>query len=201
MITSAWTTDELGAAIRSLVRVVMDLPENTVRPANQLAPTGDQVTEFATVNVIMTDPIGQPSRAVDQTDPDDELSTVEAIEVPIKVVASVNFYRSPIADPTGAARHSSAAFDRAVQFGQRLHLSSSIETMARMGLCLTDVSGARNIPAVVDANWESRGQLDVTFQVIARTTAPIRTITTVPLTTQAQSPGDDIDTTTTEVTS
>lgn len=206
MSETPWTMDDLGKAVRSLVRVVMGMPENSVRPADQRAPAGDQTTEIATVKILTADEVGRSARTI-EADPDDDELSIEALEVPVRFVASIQFFRRPAVnadattgkDPTGAARYGTAAFDRAVQLGQRLQLSSSVEAMARMGLCLSDVGGARNLAAIVDANWESRGQVDVTFNVISRITAPIQTITTVPLTTQVQDPGDDVHTTTTEV--
>lgn len=203
------TTDDLNTAVRNLVRAVLEMPDGSVRPANQLAPAGDQTREIATVLILAADELGTPARSVEQTDPDADESTIEVLETPVRFVASVQFYRRPAinangsrgTDATGAARYGTHAFSRAVLLGQRLQLSSSIETCARMGLCLNDVSGARNLAALVDANWESRGQVDLTFTVISRITAPIRTITTVPLTTLQQDPGDEVHTTTTEVTS
>lgn len=195
------TTDDIGQAVRSLVRVVMGMPDDSVRPADQLAPAGAQTAEMATVKIITSEDVGRVARAV-ESDPEDEDASIEALEVPMRFVASVQFFRGPTKDATGAAKYSTAAFNRAIELGQRLQLSSSVETMARMNLCLNDIGGARNLADLADANWESRGHVDLTFTVIKRITAPIQTITTVPVTVALQDGEDgEIETRTFEVTS
>jgi hypothetical protein len=62
--------------------------------------------------------------------------------------------------------------------------------MRQLGLSFVTASQPRNLAALVDGDtWESRGQIDLTFAVVARETEAIETILTAPLTTNWQSGG------------
>jgi hypothetical protein len=316
--------DDIAFNVRKVIRTVMAMPENSVRPAKQHAPAGGQVDELATVDIIhdATVGTGAESMATVGTVPDDV--TTERVDNDHVLVASVNFYRRPptsaylrgatvssdpafyaglddggnggfditidgslrqitgidfagvttmagvaariqarlqvalasttcawdaanarfvVTSPTtgqasgvggavpptgsgppadisavlgfevsggaivvnnraGIARYSNAAFDRAARLAQRLQLSSSLALMNELGLSFVTASVPRNLTAIVDGDtWESRGQVDLTFSVVNRETAPLQTVLTVPLTTHSQAPDAAITTRTAEVTS
>jgi len=310
--------DDVNYNVRKLVRAVMSMPVDAVRPAKQSAPAGGQMDEIATVDILDDTVLGTGARSYDTqgTVPSD--ITTERLDQEHMVVASVNFFRRPptsgylrgftvsaaaadyapitdgafdipidgvnrqtsgldftgaasmaavaaiiqarlqvalaatkctwdaanarfvVTSPTttpasavlgavaptaagtdvsavlgltigggaisvnnraGIARYSNAAFDRAARLVQRLRLSQYVATMNAMGLAFVSASKPRNLTALVDGDtWESRGQVDLTFTVIARETATVQTVLTVPLTTHSQAPGGAAHTDTAEVT-
>jgi hypothetical protein len=169
--------DQLNLAMRNLLVAVLGAPPATVRPADQTAPAGGQVDEFITVKIMDCQGLGGARDVVS----DGRGGFVEEIQQVKRFTASVNFFKTATADPAKRARRSNAAFDRAARLEQLLHLSASIETMQAMGLGLLDASAARNLAALVDANWESRGQIDLTFDVINREALPITTVVSAPV--------------------
>lgn len=304
--------------IRKLVRSVMSMPENSVRPAKQNVPTGGQVDEIATVDILDDDAIGTGARSYDTVGSVPNDVTTERVDQEHRLVASVNFYRRPptsgylrgfpvsatigdytsivdgafdvvidgvnrqisgldfagaatmpaaaaiiqsrlqaalaatacawdpvndrfvvtspstgqtsavlgAAAPTGGgsdvsavlgltigggaisvnnragiARYGNAAFDRASRIGHRLRLASAVALMNVLGLAFVSASKPRNLTALVDGDtWESRGQVDLTFTVVARESETVQTVLIVPLTTNSQAPGGAIHTDTAEVT-
>ena len=174
------TVDDLNLAVRNLVRVVLAMPDGSVRPANQSAPAGAQTKEFATVKIVTVDvhdgDLGTAADEIDQT------VTNEVLESPEVFVASVQFFRAPTKDAGGIALYSMSAFERSVRLVRLLGMSSAIETMRIMGLGLMEVGTPRNLAGIADATWESRGQVDLTFNVISRDIAPIPVIESVDIT-------------------
>jgi Protein of unknown function (DUF3383) len=310
--------DDLNYNVRKLVRSVMGMPADSVRPAKQSAPAGGQMDEMATVDIIDDAVLGTGARSYDTVGTVPSDITTERVDQDHKVVASVNFYRRPptsaylrgftvsavaagyaaildgafdisidgvnrqisgldftgvttmamvaaviqarlqaalaattcvwdatnarfvVTSPTngqtsavlgavaptaigtdvstvlgltigggaisvnnraGIARYSNAAFDRAARLVQRLRLSAFVAQMNAVGLSFVSASKPRNLTALVDGDtWESRGQVDLTFAVVARETATIQTVLIVPLTTHSQAPGGAVHTDTAEVT-
>lgn len=180
------TADAINLAVRDLVRAVMGMPNGSVRPADQMAPAGGQATEIATVKIVSTSEIGHA--ALTQADAGDDTSTASVDQLD-EVVASVQFYRSPAKDAAGKATYSNAAFDRAKRLGARLQLPSSVTLMNDAGLGLLRVGPARNLAALADSIWESRGQIDLTFNVSTIETEAVVTVTDVPVGIVFQPPG------------
>ena len=56
------TVDDINKLIRQFVRENLGMPENSVRPANQTAPTGKQSEQFATVLITMIASAGEDDR-------------------------------------------------------------------------------------------------------------------------------------------
>ena len=315
--------DDLNYSVRKLVRTVMGMPENSVRPAKQHTPSGGQVDEIATVDIINDITVGTGARSYETTGTVPSDVTTEHVDEDHVFVASINFYRRPptsaylrgftvsavlagyqaiddggfdisidgvnrqisgldftaaasmaavaaiiqtrlqaalaatkctwdaanarfvvtspstgqtsavggavpptaptLPDPptdvsavlgltiaggaisvnnrAGIARYSNAAFDRAARLEHRLRLSSSLALMNSLGLAFVSASPPRNLAALVEGDtWESRGQVDLTFTVVARESETVQTILTVPLTMKSQAPGGAVHTDTTEVT-
>jgi hypothetical protein len=188
--------DDLNKVVRGLVRIVMSMPANSVRPADQIIPAGGQGIEIATVKVISCVDVGTPSE--DNVDNLDNTST-ERVTGPKRAVVSIQFFRGPSQDDAGIAKYGNAAVDRATRLVQRLHLTKGQELMAGAGLGLLDASPVRNLAAVQDATWESRAQVDLTFDWIARETDTVETIESVPITLSLQGSHGE-QTTTFEVT-
>jgi hypothetical protein len=192
------TTDDLNLAVRNLVRFVMGMPDGSVRPANQVAPSGAQTQEIATVLIVDIDDEGWAASTT-EIDENDPSQRNEALEVPQVFTASIQFFRAPDADAVGVAKQSTAAFDRARRLPVLLQSQVNTRAMAEMGLGFESATPARNLTAVSNGTWESRGSVDVRFTVIDQELFPIQTITTVPLTTEMQDPGGTITTTNTTV--
>ncbi len=87
--------DDVNYNVRKLVRTVMAMPEDSVRPAKQHVPAGGQVDEIATVDIFDSDAIGTGAISYDTVGSVPSDVTTERIDQEHKVVASVNFYRRP----------------------------------------------------------------------------------------------------------
>lgn len=181
------TTDELGDGIRALVADVMGMSRQDVRPADQRAPTGKETKQFATVKIISEDDVGTPAISEENIAGDDD-NVITHVDQGQTFVASVQFFRGRGAvgtdgkDAAGLATHTTGAFDRARELRHRLWLPSSITLINRMGLGLLSASQARNLAAVTDANYESRGGVDLTFNVVSRVSEVTPAIRRVPVT-------------------
>lgn len=81
--------EDCNTAVRRVVRTVLDLGEDDVRPADQTAPAGRQSVAFATVKIINVREIGSPSR---RTESDGAGGLNEVLEAPTRVTASVQFW-------------------------------------------------------------------------------------------------------------
>lgn len=188
--------DDLAKLVRFLVAQVMGMPGKNVRPANQRVGAGQQTLERATVQITPMRDLGWGANI--QTD-GTAGNADEAIETLKQFTASVNFYGQPLADASGLAKASNASFDRAARLGARLQLTSSVALMTSLGLGFICVSQARDLTAVNDANYESRGQVDVTFTVVTQEVAAIATIVSAELDFDYQDPAGNHQTRTIEV--
>lgn len=198
------TTDELGDGIRGLVARVMGMQSQDVRPADQRAPAGGQTKDFATVKIITMDSVGTPGISEENIDGDDDNLTTN-VDQTLQFVASVQFFRGRTSagagnkDAAGLATFTTAAVDRARRLGQRLWLPSSVALMQQMRVGLISVGDARNLAAVSDANYESRGGVDITFNVISRESEVTPAIRHVPISIAMQAPDGELVTRTDEV--
>lgn len=146
--------DQLNDKVRRLVRTLLGMPENSIRPSDQNAPTGTTAEQFGTVKIISIrregfDQILQGDEAAPS------LNVREVIEGVRDIVASVQFYRGD-------------AFTKACRLPALLQSSASIELMRTLGLGFVGTSEPRNLTTLVDTNREERGQIDLEFYVVAR---------------------------------
>jgi hypothetical protein len=216
--------DLVNQCIREVVRRACGMAAGSVRPANQKVPAGKQDAEYATVLVMNADTLGTPERTLEDTiqtttetipaviDPDTEEVitpeqiivtetpiTVEHLDTSFMVVASVNFFGNGLVDSAGLQRHGAKAFGRAASLESLLWGEAIRELMNGFGLGFQGASQARNLTAIADANYESRGQVDLTFQAGARDTATVQTILSASIETTMQA-GGQFHTITSEVT-
>lgn len=175
--------EDVTRIVCGLVRVVMGMGANTVRPADQIMPSGGQVAQFATVKIISAHDSGRAIRSLVATSPSVTTENTDAVKI---VVASVQFFRAPNADAAGIVRYSRAAFDRAARLRQRLQMSASVALMRSLGLGLLGAGEARDLTALADDTYESRGQIDLTFNVVNRESAVVQTILSAPVTLSLQ---------------
>jgi len=198
MAASQLLTDVLNRNVRFLVQTVLGMPDNSVSPANQKRPRGAQSAERATVFIPEISDRGWAAPVRVSTS-SDGASITEGVDALKEFTASVNFYGQPAADPAGLATFSTAALARAARLNQVLQLEASAELMEQLGLGYMGASKARDLTAVVDANYESRGQVDLYFCIVNRETAVVPTIAIANITFNFQAPGGAIKTTTLEV--
>jgi len=85
--------DDLNYNVRKLVRTVMAMPANSVRPAKQSVPAGGQVDEMATVDIITDEPLGTPAVSYETVGTVPTDVTTQRVDNVHRFVASVNFYR------------------------------------------------------------------------------------------------------------
>jgi hypothetical protein len=197
--------DALNRALRELVRLIMGMPAGSVRPAHQNSPRGLAGENYATVLVADVVPSAQPESLIVQVDGVD----TEAVVIPQEAMVSVQFYKVK-ADATAAGQRaldgagipqwSTFAFDQAMRLGARLGLTSSWEMRRGMTLGLSRVGTARNLATVNDAVWESRGQIDLWFNVMALETETTTTFGEIgEINIKVESPDGTVHTKTIEV--
>lgn len=164
---------ELNRRIRDLVRTLLAMPENSVRPANQNAPTGAIDEQFATVLLTVFEPTGQ-----DELKRQNEAATTNVIETtigPRRLVASVQFFRGD-------------AYYKAMRLPALLSTSAAIAKMQQHGIGFIKSSPPRNLTALVDTLWEERGQIDLEFYVVAAESVTIPTYGRFPISVDTSNP-------------
>lgn len=161
------TVDDINKLIRKFIRETLSLPENSVRKANQTAPTGKQSEPFATVLITLIDATGEDDRRLDN-EAAPSLNVAETIIGQRRLVASIQFFRDD-------------AYTKACRLNALLSMSSSVDKLQAIGLGLVRASPARNLTAVIDSAWEERAQIDLEFHLVAKEVQSIPTYGTFPI--------------------
>lgn len=166
-------TERMGIALRALIAAATGLPTSAVRPANQSAPASKPKEEFATVEITASQDMGQHEQRLErQLDG----SFLDYVNVLREITVSVNFYRGPHrVDAAGNPVYSVGAYDRALRLEARLGLSQFVELARSYRIGFLRASRARDLAAIDSAQWESRGQVDLYFSVVAQENAPVST--------------------------
>lgn len=146
------TLDQLNEYIRKLIRVLYGMQENSVRKANQNAPTGGKDDQFATVLITTFDGLGWDVRR-EQDEAAPSLNVKETVVGQRRFTASIQFFKGD-------------AYSKAVRLEALLQSSKALELMQKNGLGLVRCAPAKNLTAVVDTHFEERGQVDVDFHVV-----------------------------------
>jgi hypothetical protein len=198
VVTGETMNEGMGRAIRKLVATAMGFAGKDVRPENDGGPRGKPGETFATVHVTSTETQGWAESEIDAP------GTTEAIRTPIRVTVSVNFWKGAppkaATDPAGIARYTTAAFDMVERLPRRLQLTQLSEMMRGMGLGFIGASRARDLADTINAQWESRGQVDLYFSALSSENAAITTYGEIgEINTVVESPDGTQHTTTTEV--
>lgn len=142
----------VNKAVRTLVRELLSMPANSVRPANQNAPAGSKTEQFATVLVTALGSTGWDDvHLANEAAPSNNVA--ETVVGQKKIMASVQFFRGD-------------AYTKAARLGILLQTSSAIGKMQAVGLGLVKVGAATNLTAVVDTFWEERGQIIIEFHLV-----------------------------------
>lgn len=167
------TVDDINKLIRKFIRETLALPENSVRKANQTAPTGKQSEPFATVLITLIDATGEDDRRLDN-EVAPSLNVAETIIGQRRLVASIQFFRDD-------------AYTKACRLNAILSMSSSVDKLQAIGLGLVRASPARNLTAVIDSAWEERAQIDLEFHLVAKEVQSIPTYGTFPISVTTES--------------
>ena len=167
------TVDDINKLIRKFIRETLALPENSVRKANQTAPTGKQSEPFATVLITLIDATGEDDRRLDN-EAAPSLNIAETIIGQRRLVASIQFFRED-------------AYTKACRLNALLSMSSSVDKLQAMGLGLVRASPARNLTAVIDSAWEERAHIDLEFHLVAKEVQSIPTYGTFPISVTTES--------------
>lgn len=159
--------DPLNKTIRALIRQVMGLPANYVRPANSNAPSGAKSAPYATVFLSSTKLMGTDKRTYeDNVDVPTNLD--EMMEGLYSVTASVQFFRG-------------SAFATANNLIQCLQKDSAIEYMQVNNIGFAGGTPARDLSGVVDTYWEARAQVMLNFNIVLRNTETVATYGEFPI--------------------
>lgn len=174
------TVDDINKLIRKFIRETLALPENSVRKANQTAPTGKQSEPFATVLITLIDATGEDDRRLDN-EAAPSLNVAETIIGQRRLVASIQFFRDD-------------AYTKACRLNALLSMSSSVDKLQAIGLGLVRASPARNLTAVIDSAWEERAQIDLEFHLVAKEVQSIPTYGTfqISVTTESSTTSSEV---------
>lgn len=159
---------DINKLIRQFVRETLSMPPDSVRPANQTAPTGKQSEQFATVLITLIDSTGEDERRV-ANEATPSLNVAETLTGMRRLIASVQFFRGD-------------AYTKACRLHTLMSMSSTVDRLQGIGLGFIRASSAKNLTAVVDAAFEERGQIDLEFYLVAKEVQSIPTFGRFPIT-------------------
>lgn len=167
------TVSDINKLIRQFVRETLGMPPDSVRPANQTAPTGKQSEQFATVLITLIEPTGADERRV-ANEAAPSLNVAETVIGQRRLIASIQFFRGD-------------AYTKASRLRTLMATSDAIGRLQAAGLGFVRASAVRNLTGVVDASWEERAQLDLELHLVAREVQSIPTYGTFPISVSTES--------------
>lgn len=157
----------INASLRSIFRIALGMPANSVRPANQNAPTGDLSTTFGTVLVTEIDTQGVDQRTY--ADQGVEGQLLEIISGIRRVMVSFQSFRT-------------GAYSDCLRLGGLLRGSASLRALNLAGITLIRVGRATNITQVIDTLDEERAQVELEFSVSSVEQSAVATLASVDIT-------------------
>lgn len=165
--------NDINKLVRKVVRELLAMPENSVRPANQNAPGGAKTEQFATVLIATVDDTGEDDHKF-KDDAAPALTVTETAEGHRRMMASIQFFRGD-------------AHTKASRLRTLLTMGAASDKLRAVGLGFIRASAVRNLSAVVDTYWEERGQIDLEFYLVAKETATVQTYGRFPITVSTES--------------
>lgn len=157
----------INTSLRGVLATLLGVTANTVRPANQNAPTGTQNQAFITVLVSEIDNIGVDASQI--TDQQIAHQLTEVVAGMRTITASVQFFRGP-------------ALSSASRLGSLLRSTAGISLLNRAGLGLQRVGKVTNVSQVVDTYQEQRAQIELELTAVSVEQAAVATFASVPVT-------------------
>ncbi len=196
-------TDALAWALRDVVQVALEMPENSVRPSRQNAPAGSEGANFATVFVYAIKTRGTPSFSRTLSASPTATDLAWQLDVYKEFTASVQFFKPACApttdtdavfvDAQGIPDQNQWAFDQAERLPDRLWLPPARERMQKYGIAFLSKSGpARDLTEQNNALWESRGQIDLDFGIVNREIARVQFLATLSGAVTVAQPGGNV---------
>lgn len=160
MSDDAYSNDVAASSIRKIIRTVLGMSENSVRPANQFnsPPTGLTTDTFATVLCVSTEVQGRDSLSYEVIEDSNQIT--EAIQGLRKLDCSVQFFKA-------------GAVDRANRLTALLQKPSSVALMTSLGIGFIRATKVMSVPVVIDTRWEERSQLNIEFYTVSRETSAV----------------------------
>ncbi len=159
---------DVNKSVRGIIRTLLAMPADSIRPADQNAPAGKEDQQFGTVKLNLIEAIGDDA-VTEANEASPSLNIAETITGHRRVMASVNFYRGD-------------AFTKATRLEALLRSSTAGDLLQAAGLGLIRCSEARNLTAVNDTKFEERGQLDIEFSLASTEVLSIPTYGRFPVT-------------------
>lgn len=153
-----------NASLRSIFRDALSMPANSIRPANQSAPTGDITEPYGTVLVTEVDTQGVDQQTyADQGVVGELLETISGTR---KVMVSFQLFRVN-------------AYNDCVRLGTLLRRASCLRALNNAGICLMRVGKATNITQVIDTLDEERAQIELEFSISSVEQSVVATLASV----------------------
>lgn len=153
------TRSEVNALFRLLFLDLLGLPDNSIRPWGQRAPT--ETGLFGTVNILFMDDVSWATRVL-ENDPDSP-DLIEHVYKDITIDLSVQFFKA-------------GAEDTLYKLAHLLQSSRAIDKMQEVGVGLQRIGQIRDVTALVNTEYEERAQMDLTFAMNAHFITNIRAI-------------------------
>jgi hypothetical protein len=163
------TLDELHDGFRLFIRQLLSLPENSVRIADQNAPVGNE--PFISVKFSTLNNTGQDFHTYAPI-----LESNQITEIAIgqrRLFVSLQFFKG-------------AALNQASRLKTLLTMGRASTKLQTLGLGFVSSSDVRDLSAPDDTYFESRSQIDLVFNLIAKETDTVDTIGIVPIELQTE---------------
>lgn len=188
---------DVAQSIRTVIRIALNMPADSVGPAKQtFAGAGTETLHMATVEIQDAPDIGEPAKTYANVDNTPTSQVTENVDQLKEITASVNFYRGGKADGAGLSQWTLRAMDDASRIEQLLKLTSNSQLLLSLGLTFVKASKPRDLTALVGTRWKSRGQVDLTFYVVNRESDTIQSIGSGSVTTKIDKLSGTIEVTT-----
>jgi hypothetical protein len=156
-----------NAKLRTIIRLMLEMGENAVRPANQNAPIY-KGEEYITVHIV-----SEHAEGTDETyweDTDDRLVAIEHLSGVRLTSASIQYYNGD-------------AYERLRVLSSRLQSYFASEMMSDAGFGFVAVSSVQDLTGLLpDEIWQSRAVMRFDFYVEVNDTVRTPLIVTLPLT-------------------
>lgn len=157
---------ELNQKIRDVVRLCTGMVGDTVRPANQVAPTKGDI--FATVYIATDSERGHADIRQQNIPGDPALRIEETATAQSLAMASIQFFRA-------------GAIDAAKKLKRRIQMTDAQDLMGLHGLGFVKASDVRNLTMAVNEIWEERAQIDIEFHYVNSEVINVNTYGTFPV--------------------
>ncbi len=156
----------MNREIRRVIQHTTGLPAADIRPANQAA--GAIGKTWATVLIISAQGLGIESVKREKNKNDERQQITETLTRQLELTVSVNVFGENAIQTLSRIR-------------DRMLLSSTRQLMQEVGLGYIRMGTVRNLSAVIDMQWQERGQADLQLHAISTESEDLRTFGVFPI--------------------